>query len=583
MRTKLSWGIAFLIGVSRSYRTAILFVILFCFLATSFDGISIGMLVPLIRDLQKVEGVATPSIFAWADGWVGRVPENWRAYALVGFVLGAIVLKNAFFALSFRLGHWLSSRLVADLRAAAVRGLLRAGVEFHDRSSPADLLMKALHHTSALETFIRTFVELAANSLTLVVLVGVLFVLSWPLALLAIALGAMFLLFSLWHARGMARVGEEVAAAESAVASSLHESLGCIRLIKSYSREPKHLEELEQGIERVRRAIFRRNFKVFSIHPITDVAASAGLAALLLAALALSGWDSRLMLARTLPFMFVLLRIVPLLKILNCQKAEVFSLWPYLELVGRLLRDQHESIPDGHKQFRGLRHEVCLEGVTFGYRSRSQLALDRVNFRIPAGKTTAIVGESGSGKSTLVNLLLRLYDPQQGRITLDGEPLTAIRLESYHRRVSVVSQDTFLFNETVRFNIGYAADDVPTETQMVEAAKRALAHDFIMEMPAGYDTVIGDRGVQLSGGQRQRLALARAILTNPEVLILDEATSALDAQTERGIQEALREFGPGRTVIVIAHRPSTIEGADQVVVLKEGRVVEVHSPTALSA
>ena len=199
------------------------------------------------------------------------------------------------------------------------------------------------------------------------------------------------------------------------------------------------------------------------------------------------------------------------------------------------------------------------------------------------GKTTAIVGESGSGKSTLVHLLLRLYDPQQGWITLDGEPLSSFRLDSYHRRVGVVSQDTFLFNETVRFNLGYAADVPPTDAQLVEAARRAFAHDFIMELPAGYETVIGDRGVQLSGGQRQRLALARAILTNPEVLILDEGTSALDAQTERGIQEALREFGSGRTVIVIAHRPSTIEGADQVVVLKEGRITEMRAPTLVTA
>ena len=337
MRTNLSAGIVFLRGISRPYRAAILFVILLCVFASCFDGISIGMLVPLIRDLQKVDGAATPSVFAWTEGWVRLMPEDRRILMVVGFVVGAVLVKNAFYALSFRVAHWLSSRLVADMRAAAVRRVLGAGVEFHDRSSPADLLVKALNHTSAFEAFVRTFVELAANSLTLAVLVAVLFVLSWPLALLAVALGTVFLLFSLWHVRGMARVGEEVAAAESAVHRALHEALGGIRLIKSCSKEPRHLKELEQGIERARTALFQRNFKVFSIHPITDVAATFGLGVLFVASLALNGWDTRLMLARTLPFMFVLLRIVPLLKILNSQKAEVFSLWPYLTLVERLL------------------------------------------------------------------------------------------------------------------------------------------------------------------------------------------------------------------------------------------------------
>jgi ABC-type multidrug transport system fused ATPase/permease subunit len=283
------------------------------------------------------------------------------------------------------------------------------------------------------------------------------------------------------------------------------------------------------------------------------------------------------MLTRTLPFTFVLLRMVPLLKILNGQKAIIFSRWPYLRSVADLLgADVRPTIDDGDFRFRGLTREIRLSGVSFSYRSRRKPALSSVNLVIPAGKMTAIIGESGSGKSTLVNLILRLYDPQAGTISIDGRPLTSLHLESYHRRIGSVGQDTYLFHQTVRYNIAYGAVGALSDEAVMAAAKKACAHDFIIELPEGYNTMIGERGVQLSGGQRQRLALARAIVIDPEILILDEATSALDSETEQAIQRALTEFGPGRTVIVIAHRPSTIRDADQVVVLKNSKVVEVR-------
>jgi len=570
--------LGFLWAIVRRRRALLCVIAALSVLASAFDGISIGMLVPLLGDLQLVQtSQVMPALFGWPAALVASVAQEWRVHALLGLVVAAVAIKNVLFFLSIRSGLRFSSRLAAEVRRAAARRILRAGLELHDRSKPGDLMNRVGRDIDNLEVLIRMGVEFVVNALTLAALAGVLFALSWRLAVLALGLGIASVLCGLAYARRMTRLGEDDVAAGTAMTVAMHESLGAIRLIKSFSTEGRHVRELHRSIASASEASFRRTIWGFAIHPITDVAATIALAALFLASLWLNGGDTRLMLAQTLPFMFVLLRIVPLLKILNGQKADVFSRWPYLRLVaGLLCGDDERAIEDGDEPFRGLAREIRLDGVTFAYRGRPKPALSAIDLVIPAGRTTAIIGESGSGKSTLANLLLRLYDPQQGSITIDGQPLKSLRLESYHRRLGSVGQDTFLFHQSVRFNIAYAAASPPSDERVIAAAKRARAHDFIMELPNGYDTTIGDRGVCLSGGQRQRLALARAIVIDPGILILDEATSALDAETERAIQEALREFGQGRTVIVIAHRASTIQDADQIVVLKNGRVVEVR-------
>ncbi|BCM88478.1 heterocyst differentiation ATP-binding protein HepA [Abditibacteriota bacterium] len=571
-------GVAFLLETIRPYRRIVFGVIFLTFLGSGFDAISVGMMLPLLSSLQnRQSAVALPGIFQGIVRLLQTRPANQQVFLALGIIVLAVLFKNAFIALSIRTGHWLSARLLADLRAKAVRLLMHVGLGFHHQSRPGDLIDKTIVNTYFVEFWLRTFIEFAANSVTLVVLVFMLFVLSWQLAVLATALATVLLLFFVAYSRHLFGLGEKVADYDKDLLTTLHESLAGIQLIKASSREGQQIEKLDGAIEAVRWATFRCNYRIFAMHPLVDIGATLAFVFLFLAAMPMYYMDSKLMLTQLFPFLFVLLRCVPLAKLLQGQKASLVARWPYVAFVEELLRrDDKPFIVDGEKPFAGLERGIELRGVSFCYQGRERPALTNISFSIPAGKITAIIGESGSGKSSLANLLLRFYDPQQGDVLVDGQPLSALRLETYHRHIGIVTQDTFLFNNTIRFNIAYSEGAELSEDRIKEAAKRAGAHDFIMDLPQGYDTLIGESGVQLSGGQRQRLAIARAILRDPEILIFDEATSSLDVENESHILQSVEELSQNRTLIIITHRLSTIKNADQVIVMQNGQVSETR-------
>jgi subfamily B ATP-binding cassette protein MsbA len=277
-----------------------------------------------------------------------------------------------------------------------------------------------------------------------------------------------------------------------------------------------------------------------------------------------------------LAFLVVLMRMLPLIQGANTSRAEWAVYRGSLDRVADLLRpDDKPFLYSGRRRLEGFTDSIVFDDVSFGYEP-GQAVLKNVSLRINRGEIVALVGGSGSGKSTLVDLLARFYDPVEGRITLDGHDLRDYYLPDLRRQIAVVNQHTFLFNDTVRRNIAYGRDGIPEE-RIREAAREAGALGFIEELPEGFDTLLGERGARLSGGQRQRIAIARALLRDPDVLILDEATSALDSVSERLVQESLERLMVGRTVVIIAHRLSTVEGADRVVVIEEGAVREEGS------
>ncbi|MFM8005470.1 MAG: ABC transporter ATP-binding protein, partial [Dolichospermum sp.] len=268
-----------------------------------------------------------------------------------------------------------------------------------------------------------------------------------------------------------------------------------------------------------------------------------------------------------------LFRIIPITQDLNGVVAFLTTQSGAVENIKNLLKtDDKIYFQNGTLKFPGLKRSIDLVSVDFDY-SPEQRVLHNITLSIKQGEMTALIGSSGAGKTTLANLIPRFHDASDGYIYIDDVDLQKFEINSLRRQIAVVSQDTFIFNTSVWKNIAYGTPNV-TETEIKEAARLANALEFILEMPEGFDTQLGDRGVRLSGGQRQRIAIARALLRNPEILILDEATSALDSVSERLIQESLEKLSVGRTVIAIAHRLSTIAKADKVVVLEQGRIVE---------
>ncbi|MEM6599636.1 MAG: ABC transporter ATP-binding protein, partial [Cyanobacteria bacterium P01_C01_bin.69] len=281
--------------------------------------------------------------------------------------------------------------------------------------------------------------------------------------------------------------------------------------------------------------------------------------------------------AELLTFLFVLIRTTPLFSALNGTIVGFMASQGSMRAISDLLEENDKPyFVDGTKAFSGLQQGIFLESVDFAY-SPGEPVLQDITLLIERGKTTALVGASGTGKTTLADLLPRFFDPTRGRILIDEVDMRSLKISTLRQRMAIVSQDTFIFNTTVRENIAYGMEvtgKTLRDDDIYAAAEMANALDFILDLPQGFETVLGERGVRLSGGQRQRIAIARALLRNPEILILDEATSALDSLTEKLIQESLERLRAGRTVIVIAHRLSTIVNADKVVVLEKGRIVE---------
>jgi len=470
--------------------------------------------------------------------------------------------------------HTVGERFLFDLRVRIYSHLQRLSLSFFERTSTGELMSRVSNDVNALEQFVTHGTILTAMAgLRLVGAAAVLLALDWRLALVAL-IPAPILALGLRRFNAIIRpIYRRVRDRLGDVNARLQDDLTGVRVIQAFGQEEAELARFDT----VSRSYFTERVSAIrywaTFFPAMSFVQSLG-GVLVLGIGAFMVVQGSLTLGTLVAFMAYIVSFYDPMRRL----AEVDNTFQQaIAAADRIfdLLDQQADIRDAPdaRALDQVAGDVRFEDVHFRYGSGDEVLHD-VDFRMAPGEVVALVGPSGAGKTSIANLICRFYDPTHGRITVDGHDLRTLTVRSLRQHVAVVLQDTFLFNTTVRENLLYGKPGA-TEAELIAAATAACAHDFILEMPKGYDTEIGERGVKLSGGQRQRLALARAILADPRILILDEATSSVDAEAEYLIQRALDEVMKGRTALVIAHRLSTIRNAHKIIALEGGRIREI--------
>lgn len=559
----------------KHFRKIAIFAVVFTLISAIFEGFGVGFILSFFQSFLNPNARAIKTGIDWID--IGILGVNAsaveRLYRISALILLTTLLRSIFSYLGrlytsicqFKLGYRLRKQIFEQLQAFNLSyfAKTRTGELIHSITAETNQVMQAFNVVSI---FI-------SKGCVLVIYVMSMFFLSWQLTIISVM---MFGLLSVGISTLLHRVREASFAKTTAAkhySSVSLEFINGIRTIQASAAQEFERQRFNKANTNFLEAATKAVSIIAVTEPLSEGVATTILIVMLVLAFTILIPNGHLQAASLLTFLFVLFRIMPIRRQLDGARVQFSSFQGSLENLKELLRTDDKSFfQDGTIQFSGLKRAIEFISVDFGYDSSSSV-LQNITLTIQRGQMTALVGASGAGKTTLVDLIPRFNDPTQGKILVDGIELHEFEINSLRRKLAFVSQDTFIFNTSVRNNIAYAIDDVD-EAAIYEAARLANALEFILEMPDGFETQLGDRGIRLSGGQRQRIAIARALLRNPDILILDEATSALDSVSERLIQESLEKLAVGRTVIAIAHRLSTIVRADKVVVLEQGQIVE---------
>lgn len=556
-------------------RKVALLALLFTFIAAAFEGFGVGFLLAFLQSLTDPQAQPIQTGIRWFDVWfLGINASNMeRLYRVSALILVVTLLRTGFTYLGQVYSEIANHNLADRIRKTLFEQLQSLSLRYFAKTRSGELVnsltseVNQISHAFGITSFLIT------RSSTLIAYVISMLLLSWQLTIISVML---FGLLSAAITMLLGRVREasfEWSKAGGWYASVALEFINGIRTVQAFATQDFERKRFYNASSQLKKAAIKGLAASASVEPLAEGGATAILVGILLLAFATLIPQQQIQPAGLLTFLFVLFRLMPIVRQINGSRAQISSFQGPLSSIKELLRtDNKPYLIDGKLQFCGLERGIDFVSVDFGY-GADNLVLHNVTLTITKGKTTALVGASGAGKSTLADLIPRFYDPTAGQILIDGIDLREFEINSLRRKLAVVSQDTFIFNASVRDNIAYGTENAD-EKAILTAAKLANAWEFIQELPEGFDTQLGDRGVRLSGGQRQRIAIARALLRDPEILILDEATSALDSVSERLIQQSLEKLSQGRTVIAIAHRLSTIVRADKVVVLEAGKIVE---------
>jgi len=510
------------------------------------------------------------------DGFVDKDPQ---VIARIPFAIIAIFFVRIIATFLSEYGMaWVARSVIRDMRSLLFGQLLHLPVTYYDTYSSGALMSKMVYDVEQLaEASSNVITVLIRGGLTILVLLGVMFYYSAFLTVVMLVTAPFLALLVMFVSRRFRKLSHRIQQSMGDVSSVTEETIEANREIRIFGGQA--YEALQ--FEKVNHHNRRQFLKLFATNalssPVVQFIVAIAIAVIIYLATNLDlqiGEFSAFMTAMMLLLQHAR-RLSGVNAILQRGIAAAQSVFEFLDK-----ETEHDT---GNETLARATGTISYKHVTFRYHRASEAVLDDINLEIAPGETVAFVGRSGAGKTTLVNLLPRFYELSEGSIELDGHDIRALSLQSLRAQLALVSQHVTLFNDTIGHNIAYGALETATQDDIIKAAKAAHAYEFIEKLSDGFDTMVGENGVLLSGGQRQRLAIARAILKDAPVLILDEATSALDTESERYIQSALEELMHNRTTLVIAHRLSTIERADKIVVMSQGRIVEVGNHTELLA
>ena len=575
------------------YKGYLLGSLLFNILSAVLNVFSFVTLMPMLKILFRIDtqtyafmawdaadksfkDVLVNNMYYYTQTWMGEYGASATLLFLGLFLITATLLKTSTYFASAAIMVPMRTGIVRDIRNSVYHKITELPLSFFSEERKGDIIARMSGDVNEIENSITGSLEmLVKNPILILCYLGVLVYTSWQLTLFTV----LVLPLLIW---AMSTIGRKLKAKSlaaqnkwSETMAQLEETLGGMRIVKAFTAEQKMRNRFENVTDDYRRLTNKVSIRQASAHPVSEFLGTVLIVIVLWygGTLILDGENPPIDAPQFIFYMVILYSIIQPLKDFSKASYNIPKGMASVERVNKILNAENTIVETtAPKEVKKLEKEILFRNVSFSYNGRQQVLQD-INLRVGKGRTVALVGQSGSGKSTLVDLLPRYHDVTGGEILIDGINVKDFRLKSLRGLIGNVNQDAILFNDSFFNNIAFGVENATME-QVVEAAKIANAHDFIMESEQGYDTNVGDRGCRLSGGQRQRISIARAILKNPDILILDEATSALDTESERLVQEALERLMKTRTTIAIAHRLSTIKNADEICVLYEGKIVE---------
>jgi subfamily B ATP-binding cassette protein MsbA len=586
------WTFLRVLKYVRPYWKQLALSVFFTILFSIFSGVSIYLAIPLLETLFSQDYISALNKLGSSSGFLSDLKNTFFSFlfryvfsgthseALIKICIVIIIaffLKNISGYLQAYFMAYVEQGLVKDIRNEVYRHLHTLSLGYFTSERTGNLISRITNDVNIINTGISaTFLNLVREPLLIVVFLMIAISINWRLTLISL----LVLPFALYFISKLGlRLHKESRISQERMAditSVLQETISGVKVVKAFGMEEFENKKFQTQTWRY----FKSLLKITRIRnlasPITEfLSVVAGVVIIWYGGMQVLELGT-MRASEFLTFLIAIFQIMPPVKELTSVNNRIQESTSAAKRVFEIL-DIEPDIKEAPNaiELKEFKDEIVFENVWFSYNGtkNGDFILKGINLKVKKGEVLAIVGPSGAGKSTLVDLIPRFYDPTEGRILIDGIDLRMIKIKSLRDKIGIVTQETILFNDTIRNNIAYGLEDCPID-KIIEAAKAANAHDFIMQLPNGYDTVIGERGMKLSGGQRQRISIARALLKNPPILILDEATSNLDAESEILVQEAIERLMQNRTVFVIAHRLSTIRNADRIIVIDNGRIVQ---------